>query len=267
MNNKIIVLFLILLLLVGFTSCKDKEKDDNGNKEEIILEKTSYTILTGTLMETTVYEISSSVDGPRIAIIGGTHGDEVAGWRAGLKLIEKEDFRGEILIIPQCNILADDLYVRYPGVGNGGMYEGTKYSDLNRTFPGNKNGTDTEKLANAIISTITNFAPDHVIDLHESKSSVTNSKLGNEIIYGNKYSSLAAVEITENFNELYLKTGEEKFYTDTNAPAGSFNNYWGGVLTKGYVFTIETNRELDLSRRIEQQLGLLDCIFDYIWNK
>ena len=51
-----------------------------------------------------------------------------------------------------------------------------------------------------------------------------------------------------------------KFAVDNSAPMGSFNNYCGNNY-EAIVLTIETNRQLNLSRRIEQQLAFIEILF------
>ena len=230
-----------------------------------VISHTQSTILTGTIWETDVHYFESSVSGPRVAIVGGIHGDEIAGWNAALELLNREDFIGSIMIIPKANKLACEAVQRYPGLGKD--YNGYTYSDLNRTFPGKEDGTVTEKISYAIANAVKDFNPDHVIDLHESLHSYSygSKYIGNQIIYGNSYSNLIGYDIVDDFNNRYLIEGEDRFCVDTYAPGGSFNSYFGALYPKSCVFTIETNRELVFTRRVEQQLQLLDCMFNYFW--
>ncbi len=293
--------FMTIILCLGiicFTSCKKEEnpkgddnpvvdnipgdiEDDGENKPiEIINEHTTSKLLAGTIYETTVHIFKSNIEGPKVAIVGGIHGDEVAGWKTALDLVKRNDFQGEVMIIPQANILADTLEHRYPGFKYGtslksGIYDNIQYSDLNRIFPGKANGNPTQKIANAIATTVESFAPDYIIDLHESRRSVQNESplLGDLLIYGNSYSSLFCDDIVYEFNNKYLLKGETSFGIDTNPPAGSFCNYFGTTFPKSIVFTIETNRETvgavdtaSLDRRIEQQTQILDIFFKTIWK-
>lgn len=268
-----LIRFMIILLCVslfGIASCKkndDKQPDNLDKDPEVVIKCThiEYSILEGTIYETKVHIFESNVDGPRLFIMGGTHGDELAGWKAGLELVNKTDWHGTVMLIPQCNILADQLEVRYPGVNNSGMYDGVKYSDLNRSFPGDADGTATQKISNAIIREVENFNPEYAIDLHESRSSASEGRVGETLIFGNNKYALITSDIVYDFNQQYIREGEQRFTTDTNPPSGSFNLYCGTVLNI-CSYTIETNRNLALERRIEQQLQMLSVIFTYIWN-
>lgn len=262
---KCLITLIIVLSIISLGSCNKQDNNNPPKEEEITIEKETYNILEGTIYETPVYIFRSSVAGPRLFIMGGTHGDEVAGWKTGLELLKKKDWHGTVMLIPQCNILADQLVQRYPGAKAGGNYNGITYQDLNRKFPGSADGTITQQIAYAISQEVIKFNPEYAIDLHESLANASQGRVGETLIYGNKKSALLAADITADFNETYIKEGEHTFNPDTNPPSGSFNNYFSTTLDI-HVFTIETNRNLEESRRIEQQLQLLSVMFDYFWN-
>lgn len=278
--------------ILAFASCKKNEPttgSENGSTEnggteggetiENINEVTQYNILEGTIYETPVYIFKSNIPGPKVAIVGGIHGDEIAGWHTALNLVERRNFQGEVMIIPQAHILADTLEHRYPGfrydVINTKKHDGITYSDLNRTF-GLSKGTVTQQIADAIAEAVESFEPEYIIDLHESRRSASNKSeplLGDLLIYGNSRTALFVDEIAYEFNQTCLKEGEVSFSTDTNPPVGSFCNYFGNKYPKAKVFTIETNREYErgkdtanLARRIEQQTQILDIFFKTIWQ-
>ena len=262
-------MLLLIFNIVTLVSCKSSDEeetpDDKTPEVEIKCTTDSYPILEGGIYETMVYTFESNVPGPRLFIMGGTHGDEIAGWKAALELVKKTDWHGSVMLIPQCNILADTLNQRYAGANNGGVYNGVTYKDLNRNFPGSPTGDATQKIAAAIIAEVIKFNPTYAIDLHESRSSASEGRVGETLIYSNPKSALLADEIVTSFNRQYIKGYEKNFSTDSNPPAGSFNGYCGTTL-KVHAFTIETNRTLDIDRRIEQQLQLLNILFDQIWN-
>ncbi len=262
-----LLLLLIILIVFSLGSCSKKTPT---NKEKITIEHTSHTILTGMeLYETEVHIYKSNVDGPKVAIVGGIHGDELAGWKSALQLLEKDNFQGEVLIIPRANYLATVLEKRYPGQGSNGMYKNVKYSDLNRIFPGTLSGTITERIAYEIIQEIEEFQPEYIIDLHESLTSYNDSKkprLGNSLIWTNRKTSLFAEDLVYDFNNQYLEEGETVFTTLSPAVENTFNDYCSKNFD-AVVFTIETNRQLELTRRIEQQIQILDLFFKTIWNK
>lgn len=278
------------LLLIGIlSSCSGLDTSSSNNNQvstggsETLIENTveTWNILENTTYETAVYKFTSNVPGKKIAIVGGIHGDEVAGWKAALQLKERRNFTGEVLIIPQANILACKREERYPGYGEA--VNGIKYKDLNRNFPGNPDvdikKNPTERISNAITETVTDFDADIIIDLHESRSSASSSffeeeqksRLGDLLIYGNSWTSLFTQTVIEDYNASYLQDGDYPFGTDTYAPGGSFNQYFGKLYEERIVLTIETTRYVDYTkriakdenRRIKQQLEMIDLVFKY----
>lgn len=245
------------------------------SQEEITNTVETWKILEDSIYETTVYKFTSNVPGKRCVIVGGIHGDEVAGWKAALQLKERRNFIGEVLIIPQASILACKREERYPGRGE--EVNGIIYKDLNRNFPGKLDGNITQQIAYAINETVTNFDADIIVDLHESLRSSsssyfdqdTSSRLGDLLIYGNSWTSLFTQTVIEDYNASYLQEGDYPFGTDTFAPGGSFNQYFGKKYEDRIVITIETTRYFntskpkDESRRIQQQLELIDLILKY----
>lgn len=268
--KRIVFLVFLFILSIVLYSCQKQEDpdDDDDDPIENNITHTSYSILEDTLYETEVHVFKSSIEGPVIMVVGGIHGDELAGWHAGTSLLSKDNFIGTVIVIPKANILADQLEQRYPGINDNGLYNGITYDDLNRNFPGDEEGTVTEQIAYAIISEVTKYNPKYVIDLHESRSSYadsSNPKLGDLLLYGNGKSALLSYDIVEEYNKTYLLEDEVEFAVDGPSVAGGFNYYCASLGM--YAITIETNRKLDLNRRIEQQLDLLDIMFEIIWNQ
>ena len=243
------------LLLIGIlSSCSSLQNPSNSNSTQVSISESAetiinnevetWTILENSIYETTVYKFTSDTPGKRCVIVGGIHGDEVAGWKAALQLKERRNFKGEVLIIPQASILACKREERYPGYGDA--VNGIKYKDLNRNFPGNPNGNVTEKIADAIAQTVKDFDADIIVDLHESRSSASSSffeedqksRLGDLLIYGNSWTSLFTQTVIEDYNASYLQDGDYPFGTDTYAPGGSFNQYFGKLYEDIIVLTI-----------------------------
>ena len=101
--------------------------------------------------------IEGSEPGPRLLILAGVHGDECEPMVAVSRLrreIAAEDLRGRLTLIPVAN---ESAYRRLTRVGEDGL-------DLARTFPGNSNGSVTERLASELTDEIRNA--DYLIDLH-----------------------------------------------------------------------------------------------------
>jgi len=280
--NIILVVFVLLGLL---TSCKK-----TTTKQKMNISSSEFTIMEDTLYETKGYIIDSGIDGPKIAIIGGTHGNETAGFTACLNLKDKllngeYYFIGSILLIPEANKYACDHNSRkepLPGDYTNELNENNEYFNLNRNFPGSNDGSLTEKLAYEIVKKIEDFEAKYYIDCHESTYSHTLSQggdkyewLGETLICGNQNSSAAADAIINTYNKKY--SGADFDYK-MNPEKGSFNYYFSGryytdtkLSNKSYLraicFTIETTRtDVDLNTRVTYQLNMLDSILNYIYT-
>ncbi len=103
-----------------------------------------------------------SEDQKRIAIVSGTHGDELEGQYVCYELIrringESGSLNGIVDIYPMLNPLGTDAVTRQiPG------YD----LDMNRIFPGNNSGTPWEKMAKEVFDDIKDA--DLCIDIHSS---------------------------------------------------------------------------------------------------
>ena len=107
--------------------------------------------------------------GPGILIAAGVHGDE-GPWGAWaihklLRGLEADDLRGFIRVLPLANPLAMQADKRNAPVDQ---------LDLNRSFPGDRDGSYTERLAH-ILATQALDGIDTVIDLHGGGSWCVNA--------------------------------------------------------------------------------------------
>lgn len=105
--------------------------------------------------------------GKRISIVTGIHGDELEGQFVCFEIIQrimehKELLTGTVDIYPAMNPLGIDSITR--GIPAFDL-------DMNRLFPGNKDGTMTEYLASKIIKDIE--GSDACIDIHASNIYLT----------------------------------------------------------------------------------------------
>lgn len=272
------LLIISLVFIIGLTSvltaCGETGDD---NREPLTVEHITTKMLAGTRDETEVHRFVTNREGPRIVIVGGTHGDEKAGWSAALKLVKildseekrRDDMCGEILIIPQVNINADKAGKRYLST-----VDGVAYSDFNRSFPnGRESGAAaaTIKISDAVIEIIETFEPDYVVDLHESRKSWEDGYLGNSVISDNEPFFIEDMLI--NYNDNYIEEGEPDFINQPAVKDGSFSKYFSARYPDKVVFTIETNREyaggtdtIALSVRVRQQLNILNSMFDFAWH-
>jgi predicted deacylase len=90
-------------------------------------------------------------------VVGGVHGDEPAGYLAGRELKKWTITSGKLVLVPEAHVEAIRREVRaYP-------------RNMNRLFPGKKDGDAMEKLAFEIWELIKSSKPDLVLTLHESR--------------------------------------------------------------------------------------------------
>jgi predicted deacylase len=88
-----------------------------------------------------IVELRGAAPGPTLGLVAGVHGDEVecidalAGWLSGVRLQ-----RGRVLAIP----------VAHPVALAAGTRLGPDGADLNRLFPGDPSGGQTERLADTL---------------------------------------------------------------------------------------------------------------------
>lgn len=126
-----------------------------------------YQLPTKTVIEIPVYVFRSKNPGPTLLILAGMHGDEINGIEIVRRLITRDDVKnplcGSIIAIPVLNIISF-LY------GTRDLPDGR---DLNRCFPGTKNGSLGGRIAydlmNEIIPQI-----DFGIDFHTGGAKISN---------------------------------------------------------------------------------------------
>ena len=103
--------------------------------------------------------VAKNGDGPTILLTGANHGDEYEGPVALFDLannINSEDIQGRVIIVPGMNYPAFQAAKRTSPIDGGNM---------NRVFPGNPEGTFTEKIADYFNRTLLPLA-DFVVDFH-----------------------------------------------------------------------------------------------------
>jgi N2-acetyl-L-2,4-diaminobutanoate deacetylase len=103
--------------------------------------------------------VAKNGEGPTILFTGANHGDEYEGPVALFDLANKikaEDLSGRVIIVPGMN---------YPAFKAGKRTSPIDGGNMNRVFPGNSEGTFTEKIADYFNRTLLPLA-DYVLDFH-----------------------------------------------------------------------------------------------------
>jgi hypothetical protein len=162
--------------------------------------------LRGTAGDTPVFELSCPRPGATVLVLGGTHGDEVAGYLAAVVLVESARVEaGRLLVIPRANAsgfthnMPQEAHPQHIAITtargsrrftvgaratnpvhqwpdpqvytlreSGQALSGLETRNLNRAYPGHPDGPLTERIAYAITTMIRAEKVDLAIDLHEA---------------------------------------------------------------------------------------------------
>jgi len=101
-------------------------------------------------------------DGPTLLINAAVHGNEVVGVEVVRKIVDEIDpkhLSGNLIAVPIVNPMAFNSGLRWDPYDN---------IDMNRVFPGDPEGTMTERIAHRFFSFFVNGA-DYIIDLHSAE--------------------------------------------------------------------------------------------------
>ena len=215
--RKDLTLAAVLLLLPAAAWCADVSLDIRPGAGVTEQRKLSdyFPPLKDTNLDTDVFFLDSGKPGATGLIIGGTHGNEIAGSVAALVALENAVVTaGRLIVIPYTNRSAQSMpdsrnhiaaehaiqsrsgqrYLHYgdrrtdPADQHGedpetyqnpGGYvlkNGQESRNLNRTYPGRADGTGTERLAYAVIALIKQEQVDFSLDMHEANTPETDKQ-------------------------------------------------------------------------------------------
>ncbi|WP_242916287.1 succinylglutamate desuccinylase/aspartoacylase family protein [Pontibacter liquoris] len=120
----------------------------------------------GTVIEIPVYVFRSVHDGPVVLLMAGMHGDEVNGTEIIRRMLSKKmlyPLKGTIIAIPILNIYGFLNFSREVPDGK----------DVNRSFPGNRDGSLASRVAHRFMKEIMPYV-DYGLDFHTGGSSRAN---------------------------------------------------------------------------------------------
>ena len=235
--------------------------EEYWNKESLIYGF----LMEGTRYQTPIFQFQGESDGPTVLIIGGTHGNEPAGFEAAHRLLpwlaSKTLMRGTLFCIPEANKVADQRNRRRIRVPLGVNEE---MGNLNRVYPGNSFGLPMERAAQQITELIREHGINLLIDLHESRrfhleaqdSSGEYHGLGQSLIYTiNEKATWLAMVVVDEMNST-IPSGVKQFSL-APGPVKHSAAWSAGEYFNIPAFTIETSRKLLLQERIEYQLQIV----------
>ncbi|MFZ4615523.1 MAG: hypothetical protein ACOYM2_04890 [Rectinemataceae bacterium] len=187
--------------------------------------------------------IESGRPGPRVAIVGGIHGDEASGIAAAEAQVARLSgrlSRGAVLVVAVANPLA------------AASRSGPSGLDLNRLFPGGE-GSPGPEAARAVELFLTLRAYDLVVDLHEEGPAWLESD--RPTLVTNAQSAAIALSALEGMDGAAGGAGvglsEAGFAFTGGAPQGSLNYELGKVGTAA--LTVEVPARLPLPERLGLQ--------------
>lgn len=213
------------------------------------------TVKTGFLMKNTRYQTPFTIKtgdekGPVIAVIGGVHGDEKAGYLAARELKKWKIERGTLVLVPDAHIEAIRRNVRaYP-------------RNMNALFPGKKDGDAMEQLAFQIWDLLKTNKPDLLLTLHESRGFYADDPKRYGQTFTFDFPELRAhfAGVAAHLNE-QITTPKHRFLIKVEAfktcPTYCAFKYLGVPAT-----SIETARTLPLEVRLKYQILALRAFFD-----
>jgi len=135
----------------------------NGNEvkagENKVINLNIARLISGTPIDLPIYVYRSKKAGPVVLLSGGLHGDEVDGIEIVRRLIQSKTFnklkQGSVIAIPVMNIYGFLNYSREVPDGK----------DINRSFPGSKNGSLAARIAHHLKENVLSEI-DFGIDFH-----------------------------------------------------------------------------------------------------
>jgi hypothetical protein len=162
-------------------------------------------LMEGTEDETPLVRIDAPDEGPTVVLVGGLHGDEVAGWKAATAATDWAIDAGSLVVIPKAVIRAVEARRReHPAWGNA-----------NRLFP--PDAAPRSPLGKALWDAVERADPDCLIDLHSSKGIYSESPYyGQHVFYTEEMTE--ETEATIEYLDRAVVPDDRPAYEFTKAP-------------------------------------------------
>ena len=274
-QNKRNLLFLILFITITLLQCAAHHREYLTSESRIIHETLGADhvnfykfFMPTTKHQTPVFHFKSQADGPAILIIGGTHGNEPAGFEAAHRLLKQFTLsklkKGEIFLIPEANKIAIIKYKRRIPVP---LKINIEKGNLNRCYPGDSLGLPMEKMAFQITELMREQDIDLLLDLHESpvfhlemKDNTTQYHgLGQTLIYTpDEKATWLGMVVLDNLNNA-LPPGIKQFSL-VESPIKLSAAWCAGQHLNIPGFTLETCKKLPLEERIQYHIKIVNIM-------
>lgn len=252
--SKLITCLTVFLLFA--TGCANNTVHKDGENRHVappITKTATLELAADSPYATTAYIYESSHSGPSVMVVGGIHGNEPAGSLAAQKFCEPHLIKGTLIVIPKANSTALANNIRtLPEVG-----------DLNRAYPGKKDGTPAERITDDIVNLMKQYHVAMVLDLHEGYAfnAVNQQSVGETILPGNDDTSiLLAMDAVEFINK-QITEPKKKFSVLANPIAGS-TAYYANTVLKIPAFTVETSSDQPLEDRVNYSFQIAKFLID-----
>jgi hypothetical protein len=221
--------------------------------------------------ETPVYVFHGEAEGPAVLIIGGTHGNEPAGFEAAHRLlhdlVKNPINSGTIYLIPESNRIAVINGNRRSPVPDSVDHE---RGNLNRCYPGVEDGYPMERMAFQIRQLVESKSIDILIDMHESpvfhleyrSDKKEYHGLGQTIIYTpNEAATWLGMLAIDHLNS-NIPPGIKQFSL-AERPVKHSAAWMAGAVFDIPGFTLETCKKLPIEERIGYQLDIVRVILEH----
>ncbi|HHT26966.1 MAG TPA: hypothetical protein GXZ82_06955 [Firmicutes bacterium] len=200
--------------------------------------------------QTPYYVFDSGVDGPTVAVVGGMHGNEIAGWKSAWSVKDYWVKKGRLVVIPEANRPAVNERERKSSLG-----------DLNRDFPRTATDKPDNYLAKDIWNLMVEFKPDWLIDMHEGYSfhKINKKSVGQTVIYYPNGNAKSMAEKMVKAMNKHIDKKNHAFTTLKSPVKGSLARAVSIRLgTKGMI--VETSNKQPIAVRTTQHLAALDAM-------
>jgi predicted deacylase len=210
-------------------------------------------LMPGTVYKTAAY-IRKVAENPLpvVLVVGGIHGSEPAGAAAAEKMRATRIKAGTLIVVPRANNLALKANRRtLPEI-----------EDINRAYPGRKNGTPAERIAFEITGLFRRYKVSMVIDMHEARdfAYIDKTSLGQSILPAVNPQSRALAKKAIAYINATLQKPQEKFVVKRSGPVAGSTAFAAGSLFNAAAFTVETSKRQPLKERVRQHLAIAEFL-------